>query len=181
MQSIQYPKGSDPFALSSIRSLCRLSVALTVLGLTAVSALADAPLITVQPANQTNCAGTHGDIQCDRHGTDPLSYQWYFNETSALADATNATVSLANAQAASAGKLHSGDHQRRRRGHQRGGCADRQSQPVGHGKFGDDLRRRFDHPDGDDFCEQSQLPVEPRRSDHSFDHRLPGSDDGLHP
>src|SRR2546425_850180 len=103
MQSNQYPKGSDPFALSSIRSLWRLSVALTVLGLTPVSALADAPLITVQPTNQTNCAGTTAAFSVTATGTDPLSYQWYFNETSALADATNATVSLANAQAATAG------------------------------------------------------------------------------
>jgi hypothetical protein len=40
----------------------------------------------------------------EARGTGPIAYQWYFNGTNALADATNASLALSNLQAAWAGE-----------------------------------------------------------------------------
>lgn len=69
----------------------------------AVSALADPPTITAPPANQTACANGTATFNVTAVGTDPLSYQWYFDEATALTDATNATLTIVNAQAGNAG------------------------------------------------------------------------------
>jgi len=60
------------------------------------------PSIVTQPQNQTVTVETNGTFTVTAGGTPPLSYQWYFNGTS-LAGQTNATLSLANVQAANVG------------------------------------------------------------------------------
>jgi len=62
-----------------------------------------APAITVQPTNQTVMAGMTVTFQVVATGSGPLSYQWFFNHTNALAGATNATLTMNNAQLADAG------------------------------------------------------------------------------
>lgn len=71
--------------------------------LVTASAHAATATITTEPANQTNCVETTAMFGVAAAGTEPLSYQWYFNDTNPLAAATNALLSIANAQAANAG------------------------------------------------------------------------------
>ncbi len=61
------------------------------------------PSIVSQPTNQTVIAGATATFQVVAAGSSPLSYQWFFNQTSVLAGATNATLTLNNVQPASAG------------------------------------------------------------------------------
>ena len=63
---------------------------------------AQAPMITVQPVSQTVAAGNNVSFSVVAAGSQPLSYQWYFNGT-AIAGATSATYGITNAQAANAG------------------------------------------------------------------------------
>ena len=60
------------------------------------------PTITVQPASQSVVAGANVTFTVTATGTEPLSYQWKFNNTD-LAGATNPTLTLNNVQAANAG------------------------------------------------------------------------------
>ena len=53
------------------------------------------PSITTQPAGCTNVAGTTANFNIVADGTEPLSYQWQFNNTN-LDGATNATLTLNN-------------------------------------------------------------------------------------
>jgi hypothetical protein len=69
----------------------------------ATTAWADAPAITAQTASSTFCAGGSIDLEVTATGTAPLSYQWYLNETTPIAGATSATLTLNNLTAASAG------------------------------------------------------------------------------
>jgi uncharacterized repeat protein (TIGR01451 family) len=61
------------------------------------------PSIVSQPTNRTVIAGATATFRVVAAGSSPLSYQWFFNQSSALAGATNATLTLNNAQPASAG------------------------------------------------------------------------------
>jgi len=61
-----------------------------------------APAITTPPSNQTVTAGTAATFTVAASGTAPLSYQWNFNGAP-VSGATNATLTLANAQTANAG------------------------------------------------------------------------------
>lgn len=63
----------------------------------------EAPVITQQPASRTNQIGTDAVLSVTATGTAPLSYQWFFNETNLLTDATNSTLALTNVQPAQAG------------------------------------------------------------------------------
>jgi hypothetical protein len=54
--------------------------------------------ITGQPQSCTNIAGTTATFTVSANGTVPLCYQWFKNETNALAGATNAVLSLTNVQ-----------------------------------------------------------------------------------
>jgi hypothetical protein len=77
-----------------------------ILGLllcTAALVRAAAPGIGTEPSNSTNCPGTTATFTVVATGTDPLSYQWYFNETNAIVDATNASVSVVGVTGANAG------------------------------------------------------------------------------
>ena len=62
-----------------------------------------APVITVQPTNQTVIVGGTATFGVTVAGSAPLSYQWYLNQTTLLTGATNATLSLINVQVSSAG------------------------------------------------------------------------------
>jgi len=61
------------------------------------------PVITQQPYDRIVIEGESTSFQVAATGTAPLGYQWFFNETSALAGATSATLTLANVQSANAG------------------------------------------------------------------------------
>ena len=61
------------------------------------------PLILVQPQSQTNVAGGIVSFNVDAEGTQPLSYQWWFSGTGALADATNDTLTLSSIRSGQAG------------------------------------------------------------------------------
>ena len=61
------------------------------------------PVITVQPTNQVVLLGKSASFYVAATGTGPLFYQWFFKATNILADATNASVTLATTQTAQAG------------------------------------------------------------------------------
>ena len=62
-----------------------------------------APGIVTQPLSQTVLEGQTAVISVIATGTPPLYYQWYFNTNTPVANATNATLSLANVQFSDAG------------------------------------------------------------------------------
>ncbi len=62
------------------------------------------PNITMQPTNQLIVAGSNASFTALATGSSPLSYRWYFNTNTPVADATNATLTLTNVALADAGK-----------------------------------------------------------------------------
>jgi pectate lyase len=62
-----------------------------------------APIIVADPQSQTNTAGQSATFTVVAGGSTPLSYQWYFNTTTPLANATNAFLTLINIKATNAG------------------------------------------------------------------------------
>ena len=62
-----------------------------------------APTITGQPVSQTVAAGSNATFSVTATGTGPLAYQWLFNTTNVLAGATNAILTVTNAQPANSG------------------------------------------------------------------------------
>jgi len=61
------------------------------------------PAITSQPQSVTNLAGTTATFMVSATGTPPLAYQWFFNSTIPLANATNSDLILTNVQSFNAG------------------------------------------------------------------------------
>ena len=61
------------------------------------------PVITNQPVSVTNVAGGSATFSVLAGGTAPLSYQWYFNTNTSLANATNTSLGLTGIRAAQAG------------------------------------------------------------------------------
>jgi hypothetical protein len=61
------------------------------------------PHIAVQPSSQTVSAGTTATFVAMVSGSEPLSYQWFFNATNALPAGTNATLVVSNVQLSDAG------------------------------------------------------------------------------
>ena len=59
--------------------------------------------ILTQPTNQTVNQGSNVTVVVTAGGAAPLSYQWYFNTNTPLANATNATLVLSNIQTNNAG------------------------------------------------------------------------------
>ena len=57
-----------------------------------------APAITNQPADQTIAAGETATFTVGAGGTDPLSYQWYFNTNTLLGGAASGSLEIVNAQ-----------------------------------------------------------------------------------
>ena len=68
-----------------------------------VSATPIPPSISLQPASQTVVDGGYTTLSAAATGTKPLSYQWCFQVTNLLVDATNNTLNLTNLTAAQAG------------------------------------------------------------------------------
>jgi pectate lyase len=62
-----------------------------------------APVIASCPSSVTATTGQNVSFFAFAGGSAPVTYQWYFNTTSAIANATNATLSLTSVQAANAG------------------------------------------------------------------------------
>jgi hypothetical protein len=56
----------------------------------------DAPVIVSQPVTQVVGLGSIVSFSVVATGADPLSYQWYFNSTSAIPGATNSVLGLGN-------------------------------------------------------------------------------------
>jgi autotransporter-associated beta strand protein len=69
---------------------------------TVVVAEGAAPVITTQPQSLTNLVGTDAVFTEQATSCGPVSYQWYLN-TNALAEQTNATLTVTNVQLADAG------------------------------------------------------------------------------
>src|SRR6185295_249285 len=63
----------------------------------------NAPVISVQPQNQTVTSGSSASFSVTANGTAPLSYQWRLNGV-ALNRATNSSLVLANVQSFSGGE-----------------------------------------------------------------------------
>jgi uncharacterized repeat protein (TIGR01451 family) len=61
------------------------------------------PSILSQPTNQTVISGATASFQVVASGSSPLTYQWFFNQTTVLPRTANATLTLTNAQPGSAG------------------------------------------------------------------------------
>src|SRR6185295_16913475 len=59
--------------------------------------------IISQPVGSTNCSGANVTLNAAANGHFPLTYQWYFNRTNLIANATNASFTINNAQPANSG------------------------------------------------------------------------------
>jgi hypothetical protein len=71
----------------------------------AIITIASAPLISLQPTNQTVDLGASFNLTIEAAGSNPLSYQWFLGGTNILA-ATNATFQVASAQLSDAGDYY---------------------------------------------------------------------------
>src|SRR2546427_9597741 len=79
------------------------TLALTMWIGTVASAQSDPPEIIAEPQSRTNFVGASADFQASVTGTAPLVYQWLFQGTNRLANATNAVLTLASVRATDAG------------------------------------------------------------------------------
>jgi uncharacterized repeat protein (TIGR01451 family) len=61
------------------------------------------PNISTQPSNVVALAGTNVVFQVGATGPGPLSYQWFFDSTNLVQNATNTQLTLSNVQPAQAG------------------------------------------------------------------------------
>jgi hypothetical protein len=61
------------------------------------------PVIAAQPQSQTVTVGSNATFSVTASGTTPFGYQWLFNRTNAIANASTATLVLANVQFTNAG------------------------------------------------------------------------------
>jgi hypothetical protein len=68
-----------------------------------VATQTDAPVIIVQPSDQTLTLGQTAQFAVTANGTAPLAYQWFRNSLIAIAGATNDTLIILNAQLADEG------------------------------------------------------------------------------
>ena len=62
-----------------------------------------APAITNQPVDETVTASQTATFSVGASGTDPLSYQWYFNTNTLLSGAASSSLEIADAQSSDAG------------------------------------------------------------------------------
>ena len=63
------------------------------------------PFLTLQPTNQSVIEGSSVQFQAAADGTAPLSYQWFFNQTS-VQGGNSSSLNLANVQPAQAGQYY---------------------------------------------------------------------------
>jgi len=68
-----------------------------------VSQAAIPPTIVADPVSQTVVEGGYVSFSVSATGTKPFDYQWYFNGTNALGNATNSSLTLTNVQSSDAG------------------------------------------------------------------------------
>lgn len=68
-----------------------------------ISVVSAAPFFTLQPTNQSASLGGTVLLASEARGTDPIGYRWYLNATNPVPNATNATLTISNLQAASLG------------------------------------------------------------------------------
>jgi len=61
------------------------------------------PSIITQPQDQTVSSGGNATFTVTAGGSEPLSYQWYFNTNTPVANATDPTLTITNVQAENAG------------------------------------------------------------------------------
>ncbi|MBN2507227.1 MAG: lamin tail domain-containing protein, partial [Verrucomicrobia bacterium] len=61
------------------------------------------PFFALHPTSQESAVGDDLLLASEARGTGPIAYQWFFNGTTPIPDATNATLSLSNIQAAAFG------------------------------------------------------------------------------
>lgn len=61
------------------------------------------PIFTSPPQNQTALVGSTASFNAAVSGTPPLSYQWYFNGTNAITNATSTALTLTNITSTQAG------------------------------------------------------------------------------
>jgi pectate disaccharide-lyase len=94
--------GDDAGAYSVVVSNAAGSVASAAAMLTVTNLVAP-PTITAQPQNQTVTEGQAAQFSVTATGSAPLQYQWYFNASTPLTDATNATLTLGNVSTNDAG------------------------------------------------------------------------------
>lgn len=62
-----------------------------------------APIIASSPSDQSSCVGGSATFKVRAVGSEPLSYRWYFNDTTPLAGETNAQLNLVNLETTQAG------------------------------------------------------------------------------
>jgi pectate lyase len=99
LNNIQY---SDAGGYSVIVSNIAGSVTSAVAQLI-VTNLETPPFITTQPQSQTVAQGQTVNFSVVAGGSVPFYYQWYFNDTTPLADRTNALLTLTNVATGDAG------------------------------------------------------------------------------
>ncbi|MGA2605718.1 MAG: immunoglobulin domain-containing protein, partial [Verrucomicrobiia bacterium] len=63
----------------------------------------DAPSIITQPQDQTVSVGDSATFTVEAGGSEPLSYQWYYNTNTLVDGATDSTLTLTNVQPGEAG------------------------------------------------------------------------------
>ncbi|HXI84332.1 MAG TPA: glycosyl hydrolase family 28 protein [Verrucomicrobiae bacterium] len=68
-----------------------------------VSSAPTAPAVTTEPQGQSVFEGQNATFAVVPNGTLPLSYQWYYNTNTPIANATNSTLALTNVHLADAG------------------------------------------------------------------------------
>ena len=61
------------------------------------------PIIAASPQSQTVPTGQNATFTVVAGGSNPLSYQWYFNTNSPIANATNATLTITSVQSTNVG------------------------------------------------------------------------------
>jgi hypothetical protein len=68
-----------------------------------VLALPAPPVVILQPQSQTILVGQNASFAANAVGTQPLSYQWYFNTNNPVSGAQNKTLSILNTTDSNAG------------------------------------------------------------------------------
>ena len=63
----------------------------------------DSPSIITQPQDQNGFPGGNATFTVTAGGSEPLSYQWYFNTNTPVANATDPTLTITNVQPTNAG------------------------------------------------------------------------------
>lgn len=93
--------GTNSFIISMLYKSVLVSTNITITILPGVNV---APVITNQPKGLTGQAGSPASFNVVAGGSTALSYQWFFNTNTLLADATNSLFSISHLRLSLAGK-----------------------------------------------------------------------------